>query len=154
MAQQHTQKRISSAMPSSTPMTMPAIAPPDRPLFVLTVMPVTALPSEATGVWKGTVVVAVPVEVMVRMVLLVGRTKPVAEAEEGVTGMIPGVPAPGVVPPMAAHWPENWQNWPWAQQMGPQETWLSATLQMGFEEAGVVVTAKVWMVGDAAIKEL
>ena len=139
-------------------MTMPAIAPPDRPLFVLTVMPVTALPSEATGVWKGTVVVAVPVEVTVRMVLLVGRTKPVAEAEEsvaiGVMGTIPGVPAPGVLPPMAAHWPENWQNWPWAQQMGPHWDWPRAVLQVGVEAAGVVVTAKVWTVGEAAMREL
>ena len=91
------------------------MAPPLRPPL-LTVMPVTALPSEAMGVWKGTVVVAVPVEVTVRTVLLVGRTKPVADAEDAgtvaVTGTMPGVPAPGELPPNAAHWPRVWQNWP------------------------------------------
>ena len=38
--------------------------------------------------------------------------------------------------------------------MGPQETSLRAVLQTGFEDAGVVVTAKVCTVGDAVTKEL
>ena len=68
-------------MPAITPITIPAIAPPLRPLLlVVEVMP-AALPApdaEAVGAWKGTVVVAEPVEVTVVAALLVGRINAVA----------------------------------------------------------------------------
>lgn len=63
-------------------MTMPAIAPPLRPLLVVDAdKPVVELPPVAVGVGvpKGTVVVAEPVDVMVWTLSLVGRMK--AEAE-------------------------------------------------------------------------
>jgi hypothetical protein len=51
-------------MPAMTPMTMPAIAPPLRPLFVVeAAMPAVELVE--VGVLKGTVVVGEPVEVIV-----------------------------------------------------------------------------------------
>ena len=67
-----------------TPMTIPAIAPALRPLLAATCIPVTALPSVATGAWKATVVVAA-VEITVATVLLVGRIK--ADAAEVVAGV-------------------------------------------------------------------
>ena len=55
-------------------MTMPAMAPPERPVPVcVAVMPVRELPSVPTGVWKGTVAVKVPVSMTVCVVALVGR---------------------------------------------------------------------------------
>lgn len=56
-------------------MTMPAMAPPDRPLLLLVgVIPAAPAEAEAAlGVWKGTVVVAEPVDVTVVAALLVGR---------------------------------------------------------------------------------
>jgi len=55
-------------------MTIPAIAPPESPLFcAVAVTPVRAEPSVPIGVWKGTVVVAVPVNMTVAVVALVGR---------------------------------------------------------------------------------
>ncbi len=68
-------------IPKSTPMTMPAIAPGLRPLLVVVaVMPAVAPPTVGLADWKGTVVVAEPVEVTVWTVLLVGRTKAVPDA--------------------------------------------------------------------------
>lgn len=58
--------------PRITPMTIPAIAPPLRPLLV-TVADMPATAAVLTGVWKGTVVVAEPTEVTVTTVALVGR---------------------------------------------------------------------------------
>ncbi len=54
-----------------TPMTMPAMAPPLRPLFVVEAIPAVAFVE--VGVLKGTVVVGEPVAVTVWTVLLVGR---------------------------------------------------------------------------------
>ena len=58
-------------MPAMTPMTMPAMAPPLRPLLDVEAIPAVALVE--VGVLKGTVVVGEPVEVTVWTVLLVGR---------------------------------------------------------------------------------
>ena len=60
-------------MPAMTPMTMPAIAPPLRPLLVVEAVPAVAFVE--VGVLKGTVVVGEAVEVRVCTVLLVGRMK-------------------------------------------------------------------------------
>lgn len=54
-------------------MTIPAIAPPLRPLLLVVDMPAAAVVA-AAPVWKGTVVVAEPVDVTVVIALLVGRT--------------------------------------------------------------------------------
>ena len=56
-------------------MTIPAIAPPLRPLLLIEGAAAAAVPVEAAdvGVWKGTVVVAEPVVVIVVATLLVGR---------------------------------------------------------------------------------
>ncbi len=61
-------------------MTIPAIAPPDRPL-VVAVAAKPAVEPRLVGAEKGTVVVAEPVEVMVLTPLLVGRmnAEPVTE---------------------------------------------------------------------------
>lgn len=61
----HSNKRRSS--PARTPMTIPAIAPGLRPLFVVEVIPaaLVAPVPEAEGVMKATVVVAEPVDVTV-----------------------------------------------------------------------------------------
>ena len=63
-------------MPMMTPITMPAIAPGVRPLLlVVEAMPTVPAPADAVAEadWKGTVVVAEPVEVTVVAALLVGR---------------------------------------------------------------------------------
>ena len=55
-------------MPRSTPMTIPAICPPVKPLLdVVDAMPVVPAPEEAVGTAdeKATVVVAGPVDVVV-----------------------------------------------------------------------------------------
>lgn len=70
-------------------MTIPAIAPPLRPLLaVVEVMPAAlfAPEAEAEGVWNGTVVVAEPVDVTVVAALLVGRMN--AVAVDGVTVVV------------------------------------------------------------------
>ena len=56
-------------------MTIPAIAPPLRPLLLIEGAAAAAVAVEAAdvGVWKGTVVVAEPVVVIVVATLLVGR---------------------------------------------------------------------------------
>ena len=63
--------------PASTPMTMPAIAPAERPLLETALTPGRAVPEAeappAEGVMKGTVAVADPVEVTVVAALTVGR---------------------------------------------------------------------------------
>ena len=72
---QKAHKRMSRMMAARTPMTIPAIAPPLRPLL-LTEGAAAAADEEApadVGVWKGTVVVADPVVVIVVATLLVGR---------------------------------------------------------------------------------
>lgn len=71
--------------PASTPMTIPAIAPAERPLLVVVaVIPGSADPDAeappAVGVTNGTVVVAEPVDVTVTAALLVGRTNALAVA--------------------------------------------------------------------------
>ena len=71
---QRQQAQIRNKINSSrrTPITMPAIAPELRPVLCCeAVMPVSELPSVATGAMNGTVVVAVPVIVVIE--LLVGR---------------------------------------------------------------------------------
>ena len=84
-------------------MTIPAIAPPLRPLLV-TVTPAAALPSVPIGVWKGIVVVAVPVEVTVTTVLLVGRIPADADTLVGaVLGTKTVLTALAELPPYAAH---------------------------------------------------
>ena len=57
-------------------MTIPAIAPPLSPLLLTegaAAVPVDAADDAEVGVWKGTVVVADPVVVIVVATLLVGR---------------------------------------------------------------------------------
>ena len=56
-------------------MTIPAIAPPLRPLLLIEGAAAAEVAVEAAdvGVWKGTVVVADPVVVIVVATLLVGR---------------------------------------------------------------------------------
>lgn len=64
-------------------MTIPAMAPPLRPLLaVVAVMPAAllALEAEADAVMKGTVVVMDPVDVTVVATLVVGRMKAVLVA--------------------------------------------------------------------------
>ena len=96
-ARQQAQKRKSRKMAARTPMTIPAIAPPESPLFcAVAVTPVTAEPSVPMGVWKGTVVVAVPVNMTVAVVALVGRMN----AEPVVTGATKPFPFEEL-PPMA-----------------------------------------------------
>ena len=63
-------------MAARTPMTIPAIAPPLRPLLLTdgaAAAAVAAADPADVGVWKGTVVVAEPVVVIVVATLLVGR---------------------------------------------------------------------------------
>ena len=77
----------SNRMPRSTPMTIPAICPPLRPLLdVVDAAPAVDVPEDAVGtaVWKGTVVVAEPVDVIVSVVPLVGRiyADPAAEVKD------------------------------------------------------------------------
>lgn len=88
-------------------MTIPAMAPPLNPDEV-TEAPTRLLPSVPTGVEKGTVVVAVPVEVTVRVVPLVGRIA------------APPDPEAAPVVAMLAHLPELMQNSPDEQQVDPQ----------------------------------
>lgn len=81
MKQQKAHSSKSMMMPAMTPITIPAIAPPLRPLLlVVELIPAALLApeAEAEGVWKGTVVVAEPVEVTVVSALLVGRINAVA----------------------------------------------------------------------------
>ncbi len=54
-------------------MTIPAIAPPLRPLLLTDGAAAAAVAAADVGVWKGTVVVADPVVVIVVATLLVGR---------------------------------------------------------------------------------
>ena len=69
----HARRRKSRNRPRRTPITIPAIAPPDKPL--LSGWAEILLPSEATGVWKASVVVAAAVLVTVATVFDVGRIK-------------------------------------------------------------------------------
>lgn len=104
-------------------MTIPAIAPPLRPLLaVVEVMPAALLApvpvGEAVADMKGTVVVIEPVDVVVVMTLLVGRIKAVAVFVGATTLNKELLPAP--LPSLAAHWPAYTQYCPTAQQMVPQ----------------------------------
>lgn len=64
MKQKKVQMRRRRMMPAMTPMTIPAIAPPLRPLFVVEAA-TPAVELVEVGVLKGTVVVGEPVEVIV-----------------------------------------------------------------------------------------
>lgn len=66
--------------PAIVPMTIPAIAPPLRPLFPALAL-VSVAPPVPTGAIKGSVVVAAPVWVTVASPLLVGRRGGLAVAE-------------------------------------------------------------------------
>lgn len=99
-----------------TPITMPAIAPPDRPCELLDSAPVRVMFAPvATGATKGTVVVGEEVAVTITKVLLVGR----------IAGEIPVEPLEltldVLAPAAAAHCPDVRQYWLLAQQMLPQE---------------------------------
>ena len=67
-------------MASRTPMTIPAIAPPLRPLLLTDGAAAALVAAAFVGVWKGTVVVADPVDVTVVATLLVGRINAVLVA--------------------------------------------------------------------------
>jgi hypothetical protein len=99
-----------------TPITMPAIAPAERPCELLDSAPVRVMFAPvATGARKGTVVVGDEVAVTITKVLLVGKIAgeiPVEPAE-----LTLEVPAPAA----AAHCPEVRQYWLLAQHMLPQE---------------------------------
>ena len=100
------QHRIAQIMkrknrPASTPITIPAIAPAERPLLlVVAVIPGTedaeAEAPPAVGVTKGTVVVAEPVDVTVTAALLVGLTNALAVAvvvDSNVNALLLSLPA-------------------------------------------------------------
>ena len=73
--------RSRSATPRRTPMTIPAMAPPERPpLVVVLDMPDAAPPEVGMGVEKEVVKVGVPVAVTVATALLVGRMAGVPDA--------------------------------------------------------------------------
>ena len=93
LQQRQAQSKRRRRRPASTPMTIPAIAPPLSPVLLGEAETgERALPSVLTGVWNGSVVVAVPVDVTVTTVAVVGRMNAEFEA---VGGMY--VPAPAVV---------------------------------------------------------
>lgn len=84
-------------MPARTPITIPAMAPPLRPLLTVTAPePVRAAPPVPTAVSKGIVVVNVPVETTVAMVWLVGRMN--ADAVPELIGFVLCTP-PELEPP-------------------------------------------------------
>lgn len=115
-----------SRRPKMLPMTMPAMAPPERPELDVDDVCVTFIDDDAPvaiGVPKGTVVV-VEKEVCV--------TTPVPE-DVGLRGA-EGEPA-------GAHWPETWQYWPLGQQMLPQE--LSPWAHWQLTGTAVLTTAGV-----------
>jgi hypothetical protein len=73
LKQKQAHRRRRMMIPASTPMTIPAMAPPLRPPPEDDAWtPIRELPSVPTGGMKGTVAVAVPVEMTVTPVLLVG----------------------------------------------------------------------------------
>jgi hypothetical protein len=73
-AQQYRQRSDSRMRPAMTPMTIPAMAPPDRPPELTACAPVRViLAPVATGARNGTVVVGDEVAVTITKVLLVGR---------------------------------------------------------------------------------
>jgi hypothetical protein len=115
-----------------TPMTMPAIAPPDRPCALSAAAPVRVMFAPvATGARKGTVVEGDEVAVTITKVLLVGR----------MAGEIPEVALEVPAPAAAAHCPEVRQYWSLAQHILPQDD--SPLSQLQLTEA----------VGDAAAVE-
>ena len=65
----------------------------------------TALPSVPIGVWKGIVVVAVPVEITVCTVILVGRMNAEAVADGAGTKYVPTGELSELPPPTAAQEP-------------------------------------------------
>lgn len=96
----------SRTMAASTPITIPAIAPALRPLLDVVEAPAApaAAVAEAEGVWKGTVVVAEPVDVTVVAALLVGLKGAVFVAAAVVPkSKVVLLSAP--LPLLAAHWP-------------------------------------------------
>ena len=99
-------------IPAKTPMTIPAMAPPDRldPDVLAEAVPFPAAVAVA-GIKKGTVLVAPFVVMTVYVEILVGLIG--AETETVATG-----PLPPVVAPFAIHTPEL-QNCPCAQQVVP-----------------------------------
>lgn len=75
--------------PASTPMTIPAMAPAERPLLLVVAVIAGSEDPEAeappaVGVTKGTVVVAEPVDVTVTAALLVGLTNALAVTVEAI----------------------------------------------------------------------
>ena len=107
-------------MPAITPITMPAIAPGLRPLLLVVEAVAAPAEADAEGVWKGTVVVADPVEVTVVATLLVGRRGAVFVA---VAVVICPRYALLLSPPcllLATHWPAKAQYCPVAQHIVPQ----------------------------------
>lgn len=106
--------------PAITPMTIPAMAPPERPPELLDSAPVrVTLAPVATGARNGTVVVGDEVAVSITKVLLVGS----------MGGEIP-VELPELAPAAAAHWPDVRQYWSLAQQMLPQDDSPLSQLQV------------------------
>jgi len=119
-----------------TPITMPAMAPAERPCELLDSAPVRVMFAPvATGARKGTVVVGDEVAVTITKVLLVGRMAGEIPVE------LPELTLEVLAPAAAAHCPETWQYWLLAQQMLPQED--SPLFQLQTIEA----------VGDAAVVE-
>ena len=73
LKQKQAQRRRRKNIARSTPMTIPAIAPPLRPLLLTAGAAAVLVAAAFVGVPKGTVVVSDPVVVTVVAALLVGR---------------------------------------------------------------------------------
>ena len=135
LAQQKRQRSDRRTRAAMTPITIPAMAPAERPCELLDSAPVRVMFAPvATGARKGTVVVGDEVAVTITKVLLVSR----------IAGEIPAeLPEPTfeLAPAAAAHCPEVTQYWLLAQHMLPQED--SPLFQLQLTEA----------VGDAAAVE-
>lgn len=141
-------------MAAITPMTIPAIAPPLRPLLVVVdVIPAAlAAVDAAVADMKPTVVVIDPVDVVVVMTLLVGRMKAVAvfvDVVDVTTLKRELLLSP--LPTLAPHWPATTQYCPTAQHMVPQ---APSPIDVSQEIAVVAATAATAVVVSASKKEL
>ena len=110
--------RIKMIIPAKTPMTIPAIAPPDRldPEVLSEYVPLPLLAVAVAGIRNGTVLVAPFVVKTVYVEMLVGRM-----AAETVAVTTAGGAAPPVVAPFDMQTPLL-QNWPALQHVVPHWT--------------------------------
>lgn len=136
-------------MARMTPITIPAIAPPLRPLLVVVDVMPTALPAvdAAVAETKGTVVVIEPVDVVVVMTLLVGRMKAVAVfvVVVGATTLSRELLL-SPLPLLAPHWPATTQYCPAAQHKEPH---APSPIDVSHEIAVVAATAAAAVVVSA-----